>query len=68
MVGIKKYKIYFDKDDTPYVADWQAKKKYHTVWKRLPYKRYLGCEVAKIKLFGLFTIYKRSKEQNNDRE
>lgn len=62
-MAIKKYKIYFDKNDTPYVSDWQAEKKYHMVWKRLPYKRFLGHRVAKIKLFGIFTIYDRSKEE-----
>ena len=34
MMAIKKYKIYFDKNDTPYVADWQAKKKYIIFLKR----------------------------------
>ena len=68
-MAIKKYKIYFDKNDTPYRAEWQAKKKYHAVWMRLPYKRLLGHKVVKIKLFGIFTIYDRSnEEQNNDGE
>ena len=65
-MALKIYKHYFDKNDTPYRADIQAKKKYHTAWKRLPYKRFLAHNVVKIKLFGIFTIYDRRKEQNND--
>ena len=68
MMAIKKYKIFFDKNDTPYITDWQTKRKYHTVWKRLPYTRFLAHNVVKIKLFGIFTIYDRRKEQNNDGE
>ena len=68
-MAIKKYKIYFDKNDTPYRQDFQPKKRYHTMWKRMPYTRFLNHYVVKIKLFGIFTIYDRAKEeQNNDGE
>lgn len=55
---MKIYKLYFDKKDTPFIETYQSKAKYHTTWTRLQYKKFLGHEVLKIKLFGLFTIYK----------
>ena len=58
---MKKYKTYFDKNDTPFKPEMQQKKKYHTVWFRLPYTMFLNCEVVKIKLFGLITIYKKER-------
>jgi hypothetical protein len=54
---MKIYKTYFDKIDTPYMQEFQPKKKYHVVWKRLAYKEFFEHKVIKIKLFGLFTIY-----------
>lgn len=54
---MKIYKHYFDKNDTPYVQDFQANKKYHTAWKRLKYRAFLDHKVLKIKVFGIFTIY-----------
>ena len=50
------YKTYFDKSDTPYTDKFQPKRKYHVVWKRNPYKLFLGHRVIKVKLFGLFDI------------
>jgi hypothetical protein len=58
---MKIYKHYFDKKDTPYVQDYQAKQKYHTAWKRFRYKIFLGHKVVKIKLFGIITIYDTTK-------
>lgn len=55
------YKHYFDKNDTPYVQDYQAGKKYHTAWKHLKYRAFLGHKVLKIKVFGIFTIYDVTK-------
>lgn len=60
---MKIYKHYFDKSDTPYKQTFQPKKKQHTVWKRNPYTRFLGHNVQKIKLFGIFTIYKREEQR-----
>lgn len=34
------------------------KDKKYNGWFKLPYKRFLGNEVKKIKIFKLFTIYK----------
>ena len=59
---MKKYKTYFDKNDTPFKPEMQRNKKYHTVWFRLPYKMFLKHEVVKIKLFGLITIYEKEIE------
>ena len=58
---MKKYKIYFAKSDTPFRQDFQSKKKFHTVWRRLPYKTFLGHKVVKIKKYGIFTIYKNGR-------
>lgn len=55
---MKLYKHYFKKTDTPYIQEFQKRKKYHTVWKHYKYTRFLGHKVYKIKLFGIFTIYK----------
>lgn len=55
---MKIYKLYFDKKDTPFIETYQSKAKYHTTWTRLQCKKFFGHEVLKIKLFGLFTIYK----------
>ena len=54
---MKIYKTYFEKSDSPYCLDFQPRKKYHIVWKRRPYVKFLGHKVLKIKLFGIFTIY-----------
>ena len=54
---MKIYKTYFSKDDTPFRQEFQANKQYHVVWKRRPYKTFLGHKVVKVKLFGLFNIY-----------
>lgn len=61
---MKIYKHYFDKRDTPFKWTFQAKKKYHTVWKRQAYTKFLGHAVIKIKLFGIFTIYQRKLKQS----
>lgn len=58
---MKKYKCYFDKNDTPFKQEFQANKKYHSVYFRLPYTRFLQHDIIKIKLFGIFTIYKRGE-------
>jgi hypothetical protein len=55
------YKHYFNRDDTPYVQEYQEGKKYHTVWKRLKYRTFLKHRVVKIKMFGIFTIYDITK-------
>ena len=52
------YKHYFKKTDTPYSQEWQKRKKYHIVWKHFAYTSFFGHRVYKIKLFGIFTIYK----------
>ena len=57
---MKIYKLHFDKKDTPFIETYQSKAKYHTTWTRLQYTKFLDHEVLKIKLFGLFTIYKNS--------
>lgn len=62
-MAFKIYKTYFDKGNTPFKQEFQQKKKYHTVWLRLPYKKFVSHQVIKIKLFGIFTIYDRSKEE-----
>jgi len=64
----KRYKTYFDKTDTPYDKTFQTNKKYHIVWKRMPYASFFNHKVIKIKLFGIYTIYditkgKKSKEE-----
>lgn len=59
---MKIYKTYFDKNDSPYIKEWQPEQKYHTVWKHLAYAMFLKHNVVKIKLFGLFTIYKREAQ------
>ena len=59
-MALKIYKIYFAPDDA-----WND----NPMWFRLPYKRFMNHIVVKIKLFGIFTIYDRDKEeQNNDGE
>ena len=55
---MKIYKHYFNKDDTPFKQSFQKEKKQHIVWYRNPYTSFLGHKTQKIKLFGLFTIYK----------
>jgi hypothetical protein len=60
---MKIYKHYFKKTDTPYIQEWKKRKKYHTIWKHLIWERFLGHRVYKIKLFGIFTIYKDNKWQ-----
>ena len=55
----KIYKLYFAPDDA-----WND----NPMWFRLPYKRFMNHIVVKIKLFGIFTIYDRRKEQNNEQE
>lgn len=57
---MKKYKLYFDKQDTPFISSYQQKRKYHIVWRKMPYKNGIAGHIpTKIKLYGLFTIYKR---------
>jgi hypothetical protein len=58
---MKIYKHYFNKNDTPYVQDYQPRKKYHTAWKRFKYRAFLGHKVVKIKALGIFTIYDITK-------
>lgn len=53
---MKVYKTYFDKKDTPFTQDFQKHKKYHVVWKRRAYATFLGHNVLKVKLLGIFTI------------
>lgn len=55
---MKIYKHYFKKTDIPYIQEWQKRKKYHIAWKHFAYKSFFGHRVYKIKLFGIFTIYK----------
>lgn len=61
---MKIYKHYFNKTDTPYIQEFQKRNKYHTAWKNFAYKSFLGHKVYKIKLFGIFTIYKNQGEHN----
>ena len=63
---MKIYKHYFDKKDTPYVQDYQPKQQFHTSWKHYRYKVFLGHQVVKIKLLGLFTIYDITKAVRGD--
>jgi len=58
---MKIWKTYFNKDDTPFRQDFQPKKKQHIVWYRTPYTIFLEHRVDKLKLFGLFTIYKNAE-------
>ena len=51
-MALKIYKLYFAPDDA-----WND----NPMWFRLPYKRFMNHIVVKIKLFGIFTIYDRSK-------
>lgn len=60
----KIYKIYFDKSDTPFRQDFQPNKKYHVVWKRNAYTKFLNHKVLKVKKYGIFTIYEN--EVNKD--
>lgn len=62
----KRFVHYFDKTDTPYSQEWQPKRKYHKVWKRLKYKNFLGHKVIKIRWFDLFTIYDTKEVKEND--
>ena len=57
---MKIYKTLFDKNDTPFRQDFQPDKKYHTVWKNLPYTKFLGHTPHKVLLFGIFKV--RSKK------
>ena len=59
----KRFVHYFDKTDTPYPQEWQPKRKYHKIWKRLKYKSFLGHKVIKTKWFDLITIYKRGERK-----
>lgn len=62
----KIYKTYFDKSDTPFRQDVQSRQKYHSAWFRLRYRSFLSHKTVKIKLFGIFTIYKRKDEHEKD--
>lgn len=66
------FKIYFDHSDTPYREECQSKGKYDTEWKHLPHSYFLGHRIVKMKLFGIFTIYDRTKakyiEWENEQE
>lgn len=57
------FKIYFDHSDTPYREECQAKGKYDTEWKHLPYRYFLGHSVVKVKLFGIFTVFDETKKK-----
>jgi hypothetical protein len=59
---MKIYKTYFKKTDTPFNQDFQPNRKYHVVWKHMPYVNFLNHKVYKIKLLGLFTIYKEEEK------
>lgn len=59
----KRFVHYFDKNDTPYSQEFQPKRKYHKVWKRLKYKTFLGHKVVMVKWFDLITIYKRGERE-----
>lgn len=61
---MKIYKHYFKKTDTPYIQEFQKRKKYHTVWFRNARKSFIGHKIYKIKLFGIFTIYEDKRENN----
>ena len=63
LLDVKPYKIYFDKKDTPFKQDFQPNKKYHIVWKRMPYTTFLNHKVIKIKRFGIFTIYEKASDK-----
>ena len=54
---IKQYKTYFDRSDTPFVQEWQSKRKYQIAWKRMPYTSFLGHKTVKVKWLGLITIH-----------
>lgn len=53
---MKIYKTMFDKNDTPFKESFQENKKYHTVWKHLPYAKFLGHIPHKVLLFGIFKV------------
>lgn len=53
---MKIYKTLFNRNDTPFVQTFQPTKKYHTVWKRQPYAKFLGHTPHKVLLFGIFKV------------
>ena len=55
---MKIYKHYFNKDDSIFNDSYQVKNKYHTHWYDKCYNEIFYHKVIKIKLFGIFTIYK----------
>ena len=63
---MKRYKIYFSKTDTPFVQDFQPKKKYHTAWVRLAYTRFLGHRVVKVKKYGIFTVFREREVKDGN--
>lgn len=54
---MKKYKIYFDKRDTPFDLSYQAKDEYHTAWFSDAYRMFLGHIPVKVKFLGIKTIW-----------
>ena len=63
---MKKYKLYFDRSDTPYEATFQNKKRYQTTWKHFAYTTgFLKHIPVKVKLFGLFTIFDKDNPNKN---
>ena len=56
------YKHYFENTDT------QSRKKYRTEWLREKYGIFLRQKVIKIKLLGLFTIYKLTDKNKEEIE
>ncbi len=57
-MGMKIFKLYFLRSDTPFKQSYQKGKKYHTEWLCKPYKKCEGHKVYMIKLFGIITVYK----------
>lgn len=57
---LKPYWCYFDKTDSPFLPEYQEKRRMHMARYRMPYKEFLKHKVKKIKYFGIFTIYQES--------
>lgn len=55
---VRIYKHYFSKDDTPFNGRYFNGKKEQSAFFDRKYECYFGHKVVKIKVLGLFTIYK----------
>lgn len=60
---MRPFLIFFDHRDTPYREECQSKGKYDREWKHFPYTYFLGHSVVKTKLFGIFTIFDKTKKE-----